>query len=259
MSGVASYTVVIPARMASSRYPGKPLVDILGLPMVEHVRRRALLANGAGDVVVATCDRSILEAVKSHDGLAVMTKDTHDRCTDCVEEAMHALSGDIVVMVQGDEPLLLPEAVERVAQPLLDDPAVVCTNLLSPLESEADLMNPNIVKAVCAQDGRVMFFSRAAVPFFRKAVDVPVYRQTGIMGFRTSLLHRYSALPETPFERAESVDMLRLLEHGLPIHGVVVSYPTIGVDRPEDVPLVEKWLRDNEQQQALYERTMGGR
>ena len=251
------YTVVVPARMASSRYPGKPLVEILGLPMVEHVRRRAALADGAGDVVVATCDTSILEAVRAAGGLAVMTADTHERCTDRVAEAMQSLAGDVVVMVQGDEPLLVPDAVAQIAQPLLDRADVVCTNLLSPLESEADLANPNIVKAVCAQDGRVMFFSRAAIPFYRRKVEVPVYRQTGIMAFRASLLKQYASLPETPFERAESVDMLRLLEHGLPIYGVVVSYPTIGVDRPEDVPIVERWLRDNRQQHALYQRTVG--
>ena len=224
--------------------------------MVEHVRRRALLASGIDGVVVATCDRSIFDAVAALGGRAVMTADTHERCTDRVEEALRSLAGDIVVMVQGDEPLLVPDAVERVAQPLRDRADVVCTNLLSPLESDADLANPNIVKAACARDGRVMFFSRAPIPFYRRRVECPVYRQTGIMGFRADLLRRYSSLPETPFEQAESVDMLRLLEHGVPIHGVVVDYPTVGVDRPEDVPAVEQWLHGNAVQRALYDRTM---
>ncbi len=253
---MSSITVVIPARMASSRFPGKPLVAILGLPMIEHVRRRALLASGVGSVVVATCDTSIFDAVAASGGRAVMTADTHERCTDRVEEAMRSLEGDIVVMVQGDEPLLVPEAVERIAQPLRDRPDVVCTNLLSPLESDADLANPNIVKAVCAQDGRVMFLSRSPIPSYRKQAPCPVFRQTGIMAFRADLLRRYATLPETPFERAESVDMLRLLEHGIAIHSVVVDYPTIGVDRPEDVPAVETWLRGNASQKALYDRTM---
>ncbi len=242
--------------MASSRFPGKPLVPILGLPMVEHVRRRALLAAGIDEVVVATCDTSIFDAVAAMGGRAIMTADTHERCTDRVEEAMRSLAGDIVVMVQGDEPLLVPDAVERVAQPLRERANVVCTNLLSPLESDADLANPNIVKAACAQDGRVLFFSRAPIPFYRKHADCPIYRQTGIMGFRTDLLRRYSSLPETPFERAESVDMLRLLEHGVAIHGVVVDYPTVGVDRPEDVPAVERWLHGNDLQRALFDQTM---
>ena len=251
---MTSYIVVVPARMASSRYPGKPLVPILGVPLVEHVRRRAMLARGAGRVVVATCDESIREAVVTAGGEAVMTADTHERCTDRVEEAMRHLDGDIVVMVQGDEPLLIPEAVSRIAQPLLDRAEVVCTNLLSPLESDADLANPNIVKAVCDRQGRVMFLSRAPIPFYRQRVKCPVYRQTGIMAFRTSLLRTFAVLPETPFEKAEAIDMLRLLEHGYPIHGVVVDYPTLGVDRPEDVPAVERRLRDDAVQRELHER-----
>lgn len=249
-------TAVVPARMASSRYPGKPLVDILGLPMVEHVRRRALLAKGIDDVVVATCDDSILKAVTAAGGRAVMTKDTHVRCTDRVQEAMLGLTGDIVAMVQGDEPLLIPEAVQQVSQPIVDDESVVCTNLLSPLESAEDYANPNIVKAVCDRAGNVMFLTRAAVPFFREQGDVPVYRQTGIMAFRTEFLHRFSALPETPLERAESVDMLRALEHGVKIRGVIASYITLGVDRPSDVPLAEKHLRDDATQRDLLERTL---
>ncbi len=252
-------TVVIPARMASSRFPGKPLVEILGLPMVEHVRRRALLARGVSDVVVATCDTAIIDAIAGFGGRAVMTADTHERCTDRVHEAMQHLSGDIVVIVQGDEPLLIPEAVERVVRPILDRADVVCTNLLSPLESDADLANLNIVKAVCRQDGRVMFLSRSSVPSYRKRVACPVYRQTGIMAFRSDLLRRYTQMPETPFEQAESVDMLRLLEHGVHIQGVLVDYPTVGVDLPADVPAVEQWLQDHAVQKALFEQTMGMR
>jgi 3-deoxy-manno-octulosonate cytidylyltransferase (CMP-KDO synthetase) len=254
---MSTFTVVVPARMASSRYPGKPLVGIAGLPMVEHVRRRSLLATGAGRVVVATCDSSIRDAVASFGGEAVMTADTHERCTDRVEEAMRHLPGDVDVMVQGDEPLLMPDAVSRIARPLLDDESVVCTNLLSPLESDADLANPNIVKAVCDRRSRVMFLSRAAVPFYRQRVVCPVFRQTGIMAFRASLLRTYATLPETPFERAEAIDMLRLLEHGLPIHGVVVEYSTVGVDRPEDVTIVERLLRDDPTQRQLHARIAG--
>lgn len=250
------FVVVVPARMASSRFPGKPLAPISGLPMIEHVRRRALLATGAGDVVIATCDKSIFDTVTEAGGRAVMTADTHERCTDRVEEAMRHLEGNVVVMVQGDEPLLLPDAVTRVAQPLLERPEVVCTNLLSPLAGDGDLANANIVKAACALDDRVLFLSRAPIPFYRKQVACPIYRQTGIMAFRADLLRTFSRLPETPFERAESIDMLRLLEHSLPIHGVVVDYPTVGVDRPEDVPLVERWLQTDGLQKALYERTL---
>ena len=245
--------------MASSRYPGKPLTAILGLPMVEHVRRRALLAQGIDHVVVATCDAAIQAAVQAEGGRAVMTRDTHERCTDRVQEAMLDLPGDIVAIVQGDEPLLIPAAVQQVTQPLVDDPTLDCVNLLSRLETNADRTNPSIVKAVCDQRGNVMFLTRAPVPHFRERLEVPIYRQTGIVAFRTSFLHHYSTIPETPLEKAESVDMLRVLEDGRRILGVVVDYVTRGVDRPEDVPLVEQVLRDDPTQRALLERTLAMR
>ena len=248
---------VVPARMASSRFPGKPLVSIAGLPMVEHVRRRALLAAGVDEVVVATCDTSIFQAVTAAGGRALMTRDTHERCTDRVAEAMESLDGNVVAIVQGDEPLLLPGAVEAVIKPLVEHDDVVCTNLLSPLESDEDLANPNIVKAVCALDGRVMFLSRAPIPHFRRKAPCPVYRQTGILALTADFLRVYTTLSETPFERAESVDMLRVLEHGFPITGVVLAYSTVGVDRTEDVPVVERVLESDPVQRDLLARTKG--
>lgn len=247
-------TVVIPARMASSRYPGKPLASIMGLPLIEHVRRRALLAEQADLVVVATCDIEIMDAVENAGGKAVMTKNTHERCTDRIEEAITHLTGDIIVMVQGDEPLLIPAAIADVAAPLLADPGVDIVNLLSPLESEEDYSNPNIVKAACNLKGDVMYFSRAAIPYFREKNKVPVYRQTGIMAFRREVLEKFSSLPETPLERTESIDMFRAIEHGLRIAGVVTNYATIGVDMPIDVGLVETVLQNDEQQKNLFNR-----
>lgn len=246
-------TIVIPARMASSRYPGKPLASILGMPLIEHVRRRALLAKKAGLVVVATCDTVIKEAVEAEGGIAVMTKDTHERCTDRIEEAIQNLPGHIIVMVQGDEPLLVPDAIADVVAPLIADPTVDIVNLLSPLESDSDYANPNIVKAACNLKGDVMFFSRAPIPYFRNRVKVPLYRQTGIMAFRREVLEKFSSLPETPFEKAESVDMFRAIENGLRIAGVVTNYATLGVDRPVDVELVENVLKSDEFQKNLYE------
>lgn len=246
-------TIVIPARMASSRYPGKPLASILGMPLIEHVRRRALLAKQAGLVVVATCDTVIKEAVEAEGGIAVMTKDTHERCTDRIEEAIQNLPGHIIVMVQGDEPLLVPDAIADVVAPLIADPTVDIVNLLSPLESDSDYANPNIVKAACNLKGDVMFFSRAPIPYFRNRVNVPVFRQTGIMAFRREILEKFSSLPETPFEKAESVDMFRAIENGLRIAGVVTNYATLGVDRPVDVELVENVLKSDEFQKNLYQ------
>ena len=211
--------------------------------MVEHVRRRAQLTRGVDEVVVATCDAAIMDVVTQAGGKAVMTANTHERCTDRVHEAMRAAIGDIVVIVQGDEPLLLPEAVEQVAAPLLKWKDLKCTVLLSPLESQDDYTNPNIVKAACDRNGYILFLSRAAIPFFRRHGPCPVYRETGIRAFHADLLEVYSTLPETPLERAEAVDMLRLLEHGYRILGVPVEYSTVGVDHKEDIPIVEDIIR----------------
>ena len=245
-------TVVIPARMASSRYPGKPLALISGLSLIEHVRRRALLSESAKNVVVATCDSIIKESVEKAGGMAVMTKDTHTRCTDRIHEAIQILDGDVIVMVQGDEPLLMPQTIADVAAPLLADPSLGIVNLLSPLETNNDYSNPNIVKAACNINGDVIFFSRAAIPCFREQVKVPVYRQTGIMAFRRAALERFSSLPETPLERAESVDMFRAIEHGIRIASIVTSQSTLGVDRPSDVGLVELEIKNNPIQRELF-------
>lgn len=248
--------VVIPARMASSRFPGKPLVRILDLPMIEHVRRRALLAEGVDEVVVATCDREIMETVIAAGGKAVMTSDRHERSTERVAEAMQTLAADIVVVVQGDEPTLFPDVVRQVAAPLLERDDVTCVSLLSTLETEADYGNPNIVKASCDRRSHVMYFSRAPIPYYQKRGECPIYRETGIRAFRADFLQVYPALPETPFEHVEAVDMLRLLEHGYRVFGVIVNYTTLGVDHQEDVTRVEHTLRTDPVQKRIYRQTL---
>lgn len=248
--------VVVPARMASSRYPGKPLAKILDLPMIEHVRRRALLAEGVDDVVVATCDTEIVEVVERAGGKAVMTADTHERSTERVAEAMLNLDGDIVVVAQGDEPLMLPRDLELVSAPFQNDDELGCVSLLSPLEGEADFANPNIVKAACDQSGFIMFYSRASIPFVQKPGPCPIYRETGIRAFSSSFLQTYVSLPETPFELVESVDMMRLREHGHQVLGVVTDGTTLGVDHVEEVDRIESELHANPVQKALYERTL---
>lgn len=247
-------TIVIPARMASSRYPGKPLALISGIPLIEHVRRRALLSHEATLVVVATCDIEIKREVERSGGISIMTKNTHDRCTDRIEEAIQNLPGDIIVMVQGDEPLLIPNAITALVAPLLKDKSLPIVNLLSPLESEADYSNPNIVKAACNKFGDVMYFSRSAIPLFREKVEVPIYRQSGIMAFRRDALINFGSLNPTPFEKAESVDMFRALENDIRIKGVVVDYSTVGVDRLEDVKIVEDILKNNLIQNKLFQK-----
>lgn len=251
---------VVPARMASSRFPNKPLVPILDLPMVEHVRRRAALVDEVAEVVVATCDEAIADVVRASGGSVAMTADTHERCTERVEEAARSLSADVVVIVQGDEPLVLPAAVRAAIEPLLADEGVRCTNVLSPIESGEQLRDPDVVKAVLDRRGDIMYLTRAPVPHLREdgtAVGAVVHRQTGLIAMRTDLLRTFVTLPATPLERLESIDMLRLLEHGYRIRGVPLPFLAIGVDRPRDVPLVEEVLRSDPAQSTLYRSTLG--
>ena len=253
----ANIIVVIPARMASSRFPGKPLVKITNLPMVEHIRRRALLAKGVSQVVVATCDQEIVDVVEAAGGKAVMTSDKHERASERVAEAMGGLSGDIVVILQGDEPLVLPEVVDVVTAPFFEQEDLVCVSLISPLENEADFTNPNIVKAACDQLGNILYFSRAPIPYFQQPGSPPIFRETGIRAFRADFLQIYSHLPETPFERVESVDMMRLLEHGYRIFGVATDYVTIGVDHPQDIEIVENILNIDPNQKSMDDYCIG--
>ncbi len=244
---------VIPARMASSRFPGKPLKKILDLPMVEHVRRRALLCKFVDEVIVATCDQKIIDLVQSVGGRAVMTSDKHERCTDRVYEAVQKSSADIVVVLQGDEPLLVTEMIDKLVAPFAAVEEILCTNLLSVIKDQADMDNRDIVKAVIDQKSRVMCFSRSGIPYRRVKTDCPLYRQTGFSAFRRSFLEKFSALAQTPLEITESVDFMRILEYGFPILGVIYDQTTVGVDRPDDVGIVENILMNDPAQRKIYE------
>ncbi|MDP2652742.1 MAG: 3-deoxy-manno-octulosonate cytidylyltransferase [Candidatus Omnitrophota bacterium] len=249
---------VIPARMGSSRFPGKPLQKILGLPMVEHVRRRALLCEAVNDVIVATCDREIADTVSGFGGRAVMTKDTHERCTDRVEEAMQSASADVVVILQGDEPLIVPDVIRMLIEPFRHEKGLLCTNLLSVIQEETDLQDQDIVKAALDQRNFVMFYSRAGIPFHRvRKGPCPMYRQTGLSAFTKKFLRQFSQLPPTPLEITESVDFLRILEHRFQVLGVVYDKPTVGVDRPDDVGIVENILQADPEQKRIYEKILG--
>jgi 3-deoxy-manno-octulosonate cytidylyltransferase (CMP-KDO synthetase) len=249
-------TAIIPARMESSRFPGKPLISMSGLPMVEHVRRRTCLSKVIDEVYVATCNREIFDAVAGFGGKAVMTADTHVRCTDRVEEAIRDKSADIVVNVQGDEPLLDPDMLDLLIEPLLANSSLKCANIISVIHDKADLMDINIVKTVMNTKGNIMYYSRAPIPYLMKPTSPVLYRQTGLSAFTKDFLHTYSSLAPTPLEQAESVDFLRILEHDYPIMGVVVDRTTIGVDRPEDVAKVEALLREDPRQKQLHEECL---
>lgn len=249
---------MIPARMEASRFPGKPLCSIAGLSMIEHVRRRVALSEVVDDVVVATCNPEIVDEVVRHGGRAVMTRNDHERCTDRIAEAAHDADLDIVIIIQGDEPTFLPDVLSELVAPMQRDPSICCTNLLSVIADPEDLADEDIVKAVVDRAGDVMYFSRAPIPYVRVKSDPPMYRQTGVSAFRKDFLMAFTNLPPTPLEIAESVDFLRIIEHGRKIRAVIYDRHTAGVDRPDDVPVVEAILRNDPVQRDMLARISGG-
>lgn len=238
---------VIPARLAASRFPDKPLAKMLGLPLILHVWHRCRLYDGFERVLVATCDEAIRDCVVAAGGEAVMTLDTHERATDRVQEAVDKLDlnlddRDLVVMVQGDEALTSPAIIAEIVEAYKRDlPAVV--NLGSRLYRQEDHDDPNTVKVVTDPAGRALYFSRAPIPSRARVGDVAAYQQTGVMGFSAAFLNQFSSLPQTPLEKIESVDMMRVLEHGLPLSVVRTEVETVGVDTPADLARAEAFLR----------------
>jgi len=250
---MAKIIAIIPARMASSRFPGKPLEKILGLPMIEHVRRRVSLCEGV-DVFVATCDLEIKEVVESFGGKVIMTSDKHLRCTDRIEEAVNNIDADIVVNIQGDEPTVMPQAVMEVALPLIKEELFQCSCLIYPIVDKEELRNPNIVKVVISESNSIMYFSRSQIPYIRDDCGVQFFKQSGIMAFKKNFLHLYSKLPATSLEVSESVDMLRIIEHDYKILGIITPNVSLGVDVPDDIKIIETIINENKFQNELFQK-----
>ena len=209
--------------------------------MLEHVYRRARLSDVLDDVVIATCDGDIRDAAENFGARVIITSDEHTRCTDRVAEAAHNVDADVVVNVQGDEPLLHPEVIDKVATPFSKDASVVCTTIME-LIGEEDLESPDIVKTVCSLSKQVLYFSREPIPSRKLGVTVDWYKQAGIYAFTRDFLLKLESLSETPLERAESVDLMRVLEHGYPVHGVLSERPSLGVDTPDDLARAEELM-----------------
>jgi len=238
---------MIPARMAATRLPGKPLVDICGKPMIQRVWEQACGSRTLREVLVVTPDEEILRTVEAFGGRAVMTSASHRSGTDRLAEAARSLEADVVVNIQGDEPLIEPAAIDAAAAPLLRDPALEMTSLMARCPAD-QLDNPATVKVVCAADGSALYFSRSRVPFPRNAEQaVPVMQHIGLYAYRRSFLLTYAALPPALLERTEMLEQLRVLENGYRIHMVEVAAAPLSVDTPDDLArmrqLVESRLR----------------
>ncbi len=238
---------VIPARMGSSRFPGKPLTPILGRPMIEHVYWRSFMCKTLDEVYIATCDQEIVEATEKFGGKAIMTSDQHERASDRVAEIAQSVEADIFVMIQGDEPMILPKMIDLALAPLLQDPTVFCTNLAAPIKSEDEFNDPDTIKVVMAKNGDALYFSREPIPTRQQLQfgQIPVYKQVCIIPFRRDFLLEYTALEPTPLEQAESIDMLRAMEHGYLVRLVEFDNITYAVDRPEDTVRVEALLQND--------------
>ncbi len=236
---------IIPARMAASRFPNKPLAPICGIPLVEHVRRRVCMCDALDQVFVATCDDEIRDAVESYGGKVFMTADTHERCTDRIAEAASRIDADVVVNVQGDEPLVLPEMINDVIRPFSEYPNIDSVNLVTRIVDEREFLDPNALKVVANICGDALYISREPIPSSKKAEnnDYVKLKQLGIIGFRSDFLQVFSKLDPTPLEIVESVDMMRAVEHGYKVKIVETKGMMIGVDLPSDIERVEKCLK----------------
>jgi 3-deoxy-manno-octulosonate cytidylyltransferase (CMP-KDO synthetase) len=228
--------------MGSTRFPGKPMAEIHGVPMVGHVYFRTRICSILSETYVATCDQEIYDYIVSVGGKAVMTADTHERCSDRTAEAMLKVESEtgqkveIVVMVQGDEPMVTPEMIEQAVTPMLEDPTIKVVNLMARMKTVEEFEDPNEVKVVVDLNGRALYFSREPIPSRRKGVqDVPMLKQVCIIPFRREYLLEFNRLPETPLEHIESVDMMRVIEHGEHVNMVLTEAETLSVDTPEDL------------------------
>ncbi len=235
---------IIPARWGSTRFPGKPLADIQGKPMFWHVFTRALRCEKLESVTIATDDRRIADAAETLNIPVVMTRSDHESGTDRVKEAADILrfpEDSVVVNIQGDEPLLDPVMLLELTGPFTN-PGIMATTLVHKLD-EREAKNPDRVKVVFAGDGRALYFSRAAVPYFRNGETGRFYYgHIGLYAFRKNVLDRFVALSPGRLEQFEKLEQLRLLENNLPIHVVHTESKSLSVDRPEDLEVVLKRL-----------------
>jgi 3-deoxy-manno-octulosonate cytidylyltransferase (CMP-KDO synthetase) len=243
---------IIPARLASSRLPNKPMADILGMPMIGHVYLRSKLSTTLDEVYVATCDTAIAEYIESIGGKAIMTADTHERASDRTAEALLKIEEttlqkvDIVVMIQGDEPMVTPEMISASIEPLIEDPTINITNLMASMNSIEEHEDPAEVKVVVDKNNFALYFSREPIPSRKKgATNIPMLKQVCIIPFRRDFLLEYNQMEQTPLEIIESVDMNRLLENDIKIKMVMREEETYSVDTDADLKNVNNRMQND--------------
>lgn len=238
---------VIPARYAAQRFPGKPLALIAGKPLVQRVYEQARKSRRLDEVIVATDDQRIADAVHAFGGQAVLTPASCPSGTDRAAEVVRQFPCDLVVNIQGDEPLMQPAMIDQLVEGMTGDTGCVMGTLARPIESEEVWANPNVVKVVFGPIGNALYFSRHSLPYGRDAggkfVPGLSHKHIGIYAYRREFLLKFVTLPQTPLEKTEKLEQLRALEHGYRIRVWVTPHDSIGVDTPEDAKLVEEILR----------------
>ncbi|HYW65856.1 MAG TPA: 3-deoxy-manno-octulosonate cytidylyltransferase [Candidatus Dormibacteraeota bacterium] len=237
--------VVIPARYASTRLPGKPLVPLAGKPMVQHVYEQAKRAQTVHRVMVATDDQRIMDAVTAFGGEARMTRSDHRTGTERIAEVAVHEAGDVFVNVQGDEPLIDPVAIDTAVGALLEEPPAQISTVATLIRHAGDIMDPNVVKTVLDFDGNALYFSRAPIPWIRdtqQKVHVNYWKHLGLYVFQREALLEFPTLPQGELEKIEQLEQLRWLENGWKIRVAEVAHDAVSVDVPEDVARVEKLM-----------------
>ncbi|MDP1558631.1 MAG: 3-deoxy-manno-octulosonate cytidylyltransferase [Nitrosomonas sp.] len=244
---------VIPARMGSSRFPGKPIAQLLGRPMLEHVYKRVALSKTLDATYIATCDEEIRRIAEAFGANVIMTADTHERASDRVAEAVTHIDAELIVMVQGDEPMTHPDMIDTAVAPFHNDPQLECVNLVRKIDNEKDYRDVNTIKVVMNRQGDAIYMSRQPIPTMAKTgfAQTSAYKQVCIIPFRRAALFQYTNLPPTPLEELESVDMMRLLEHGYRVKMVNTEFNTQAVDTEADLARVAK-LMENDPLLARY-------
>lgn len=238
---------VIPARYASTRFPGKALADILGKPMIQYVYERAKMAKTLSSSLVATDDQRIFHAVKNFGGEVAMTAQ-HPTGTDRIAEIASRFDTEILVNVQGDEPLIEPAMIDQAVQPLLDDSHIDLSTLVHRISSEEEYINSNVVKVILDKKGFAMYFSRSPIPYIKSGAwkkEAPIYRHVGLYVYRRHALLNFSQMPPAIFETIEGLEQLRFLENGFRIKVVETEYKSIGVDTPEDLEKVRRIMNND--------------
>ncbi len=243
---------IIPARLNSSRFPSKPMKKILGIPMIGHVYKRVKMCKTLTETYVATCDNEIYDYINSIGGKAIMTSESHERCTDRCAEAMLKIEAEtdkkcnIMVLVQGDEPLVHPKMIEESIAPMLIDSTIPVTNLVADIKTIEEFENKNEIKVVLDKYNNALYFSREAIPTRKKGIlEVPMKKQVCIIPFTRDFLLEYNEMKVTPLEVIESIDMMRILENGRKVKMVDTKFVTKAVDTQDDLKSVIEMMKED--------------